>query len=215
MTKLLRKTAMAVAMCAAFALASDGFMTLGARGAVGISGMRSVVPIWVEGTKMFPYPHVGGSLGLQVSLDFGSFSLDPGLQYTIYHQRDKILRLTGVSKSEASELVVLVHAIEIPVLARFDLPKNLYVEAGPQIGFSVNATQYKRFTTENGTNRDEDVEADNNVFMIGPTVGAGIKLGDNLLAGIRGHLELREYALDKGGFPWTVQAGVTYNFYNK
>jgi hypothetical protein len=145
------------------------------------------------------------SAGAGLALDVGLsdlLSVGAELQYTFYRASGRLVYETamlGRDFDRLYEVGVNLHALEIPVLARFDLG-SYYAEVGPQLGFNLSSKMYI-----NGVL----YQPRENLVAFGPTAGGGLKLGDGLLLGLRCHFGIIEYAERSKGYPWAVQASAT------
>jgi hypothetical protein len=182
----------------------------------GVSALRKHVALWTaEATssdsryaiKQFPAFSVGA--GAAFAIEFNDLiSLAPELQYTLYRANGSYIyktNRTGEDFSNVHKAGVSVHAIELPVLARFNILDAYYVEAGPQVGFNVHSSAY--------INSEVYEPTDPNVLLFGPALGGGMKFSGDVLLGARGHFGLFDYAKKTKGYPWAVQASLTKFFF--
>ncbi|MCL2260449.1 MAG: PorT family protein [Fibromonadales bacterium] len=189
------------------------FIKVGARVSAGISNFRSHLPITIDNRDMNLKPNLQLGIGVVTELNLiDAFLLVPGLQYSYATQSAKRIELDWRFKN-VREAEVSLHSIDIPVLLRFGLPLDLFLEVGPQVGFALSSTTTLLNENDGNANRDESFDTKKlNTVSYGITAGLGYSLGD-VLVGVRGHFGLREYAELTNGYPWHVQLGLTYNFF--
>jgi len=206
-------------LCASLTFA-QGF-NFGVRTAVGASNLRShiPVPVHVRASSVLDVeyfvrmePALSAGIGLAFVYNFNDLiGVAPELQYTLYRANGEFMRTDGKGKPLArlNEAGVELHALEMPILARFSFGEafglgSWYAEVGPQVGFNLDAKAYG--------NEETYKPADMNLFAFGPSLGAGINL-KGLLLGFRGYLGILEYAENTKGYPWTVQVSLTKLFF--
>ncbi|GHV17487.1 hypothetical protein AGMMS49938_18300 [Fibrobacterales bacterium] len=177
---------------------------LGARVAAGASAFRGHKALLVNETHAVKLqPAFSVSAGLAFAIEISDLiSVAPELQYSWYRANGELIKENIGEFNDLYEAGASLHAIEIPILARFNFG-CLYAEAGPQIGANIYTKIYKNSDLK---------KPELNVFTFGPTLGGGVKLGDILL-GIRGHFGILEYAKETGGSQWNLQVGATKFFF--
>ena len=175
-------------------------LQLGIRPALGISAFRGHKALDFGAWKLQTKPALSFGLGVASDIQFTSLiSLGVDLQYTQYRANNEFAVKTGAEFHVLNEAGVTLHALELPILARFNIKDFAYAEVGPQIGYNARALIYK-----NSELRQPEL----NAIAFGPTIGGGLKLG-NALLGARFHFGLLEYAENSNGYPWTFQVGAT------
>lgn len=111
--------------------------------------------------------HVGILAEMKV---FDNLAIQPELLYTTVGASYDIL---------GQEIKNELGYISIPVLAKFNLSDNLFLELGPQAGFLLNK-------------KDEVVFDDYNTFDFSVNGGLGFKISENLFANARYNMGLTE-----------------------
>jgi hypothetical protein len=174
----------------------------GIRPAIGISAFRGHKALDFGEWKLQMHPALSFGLGAAADIQFNSLvSLAVELQYTQYRADNEFAVKTGADFHNLNEAGITLHALELPVLARFNIANAYYAEVGPQVGYNARAVIYKNSDLK---------QPELNAIAFGPVLGGGIKLnGGNTLLGIRCSFGLLEYAENSKGYPWTVQASAT------
>jgi hypothetical protein len=106
----------------------------------------------------------------------------------------------GTDLRDLNEAGIRLHALELPILARFNIKDFAYAEVGPQVGYNIRSVIYQNAKL----NEPDEL----NVIAFGPALGGGIKMGGFLL-GIRCYFGILEYAKNLEGYPWTAQVSIT------
>ena len=144
------------------------------------------------------------SVGFALQVGFSKWvAVSPELQYSLYRANNE-LKLEDKNSDKMSRLYevgVYTHALELPVLFRFNLGDAAYLELGPQVGLNLYSKVYK--------NADY-YRPDQNLFAFGVAGGGGFNLS-GILVGVRVYSGILEYAKDEDtkGFPWSVQFSTT------
>jgi len=175
-------------------------LQFGVRPAVGISAFRGHKAFDYGAWKLQAKPALSFGLGIVSDIQFNSLiSLGVELQYTQYRANNEFAVKTGADFHTLNEAGITLHALELPILARFNIKDIAYAEVGPQVGYNARAVIYK-----NAELRQPEL----NALAFGPSVGGGVKLGGTLL-GARFHFGLLEYAENSKGYPWVAQISAT------
>ncbi|MEC3876086.1 porin family protein [Chryseobacterium salviniae] len=105
-----------------------------------------------------------------------SFSIQPEVLYSQYG--DKYDQTTaGTRYSRARHL----DYITVPVMFQYNVIPNLYLEAGPEFGFMVNAkNKFKNETDNDVITESGDYKDSLNKFNFGIGIGAGYYFTDNI-----------------------------------
>ncbi|MDR3001935.1 MAG: PorT family protein [Fibromonadaceae bacterium] len=184
-------------ICFAFtAFAQDWGLRYGV-GVGSLRGHKALQSLSFGPNALRLYPSVSTSAGV-VYVNNNIFFNVIELQYTLYKAHSELILKTGMEFDELHEAGVVLHSLEVPVLARFNFG-SAYIEAGPQVGLNAHAKLY--------TNR-ELARPDLNILAFGPSLGGGISI-KNMLIGLRGHFGMLEYAKGTNGYPLTVQTSFT------
>lgn len=192
--------AAAAAAPAAAKEATPTEIAIGAKAGLGLSNFR--------GHKAFDFGQRAAKLGMSIAFSAGIasdikinslFSVAPELQYSYYGAGANFSMKTDADFNDVNEVYLYLHAIEIPVMARFSFG-SYYAELGPQIGCNLSSKAYKNAAAK---------QPDLNIIAFGPSFGGGVRLSEKLIAGARFHLGMLEYAENTKGHPWTVQVGAT------
>jgi len=173
----------------------------GIRPAIGVSAFRGHKALDFGAWKLQTKPALSFGFGIVSDIQFNStVSLAPELQYTLYRANNEFAVKTGADFNDLNEAGITLHALELPILVRFNIQNAAYAEVGPQVGYNIRSVIYKNASL---------YQPDLNAFAFGPSVGGGIKFGDSALLGARFHFGLLEYAKDSKGYPWTFQISAT------
>jgi len=154
-------------------------------------------------------PSIAVSIGAISQIEINKLiSIAPELQWSLYRaskelQADSKNDVYGNTyNSTATVAGVYLHALEIPILARFHFD-NIYGEIGPQLGFNLYSRVYK-----NANYYDPDA----GIIAFGVAAGGGIELSGFLL-GARIHFGFLEYSEDYKGIPWNFEINVGKFFF--
>jgi hypothetical protein len=201
-----------------------GFMPrMGARAGLGISAFAGHKAITTSDSvpKALAFPQDGRgtklaiSLGASVSTSVGfaaeldladfvdigiPFAVAAEFQYTIYTAYGSFILKTDsdVDFPPLYEAGLELHTLELPILARvrYDI---FYAEAGPQFGANISAKAHANAELKRPLV---------NGFSFGPALGLGAEF-NGVLLGLRGYINVLEYAKNSNGRPWALQVGVT------
>ena len=113
-------------------------------------------------------------------------------------------------------------AIEVPVLARYSVVPQVYLEAGPQLGFLLSSEIERKFDTGPGAEKiklgDRKVDA-LHIFEIGLDAGVGFSVAQNLdldirfAVGLNSIVDGKKFDNDDQAFKnMQIQIGGTYWF---
>jgi hypothetical protein len=197
--KSLPKCALLIMVCATLAFSQD----FGIRYGLGASALRDhkalmSLSFGPNAIRLFPAFSAGAGLALSFEVN-EFFSIAPELQYTLYQAKGELTLETGTDFDDLYEAGVILHSLELPILARFSFG-SVYLEAGPQIGRNIYARVYMN---------NELKKPKVNAFAFGPSLGGGVKLNKSVLFGLRGHFGLLEYAKNTNGYPWALHMGAS------
>jgi len=182
--------------------ASEIKVNMGFRIGLGLSNFRSHKALAFGEKAIIPGVDYSYGLGLATFIDINSLlSIAPELHYTFYSASGEYTIKQGADFEDMNEVLIYMHAIELPVLARFNLG-TYYLEVGPQIGYNQYAKIYK-----NNLPKRPDL----NRIAFGPSFGGGINM-NGMLLGVRSYFGITEYAENSDGYPWSVQVSLTTFF---
>ncbi|MCL2261069.1 MAG: PorT family protein [Fibromonadales bacterium] len=169
---------------------------LGFRAGFGVSLLRHHVKL----ADLKPVPSIAYSVGAVAQIDLSdNFSISPELLYSAYSSSAEKVNKIENGFDRLTEVGVELHALELPVLARYDFG-GIYAEAGPQVGWNFSSKMY--------TNA-EYFCPDLNPLAFGIAAGFGTDSYGILLLGIRAYFGILEYAKDAKGVPWSLQASLS------
>lgn len=171
----------------------------------GISNFYGMAPI--NGLALEPsYSMDAGLHFLVLSLsEGGRVTLEPEVMWS-YMRSYSSKNVRNAFNSGEKTAEVTRHSIDIPILLQIDISK-FFIELGPKVGYnfsSMTAANNSAFIkTENDT---EDL----NKINAGLVLGLGMEIISNLAIDIRGTYDVREFAEDTYGKPWTLHLGLRY-----
>jgi hypothetical protein len=177
---------------------------LGFRLAAGISNFYDHNPFVIDGYVTPVGTSLSFGLGFVFCIELNNLvTVSPELQYTMYRANREFTVKTKTGEfNDLKEAGISLHALELPILARFNIKNIAYAEVGPQIGYNIKSVIY-----QNGLNHKLS-EPELNAIAFGPALGGGVKLG-GFLFGARGYFGILEYAKYTKGYPWTFQVSIT------
>ena len=153
-------------------------VTFGVKGGMNVSSLSKGADLSDSKSK------IGFNAGAYVNIPVASsFSIQPEVIYN--NLGSKVTRefSSGISgNTYTSDYTRKLRYIAIPVMFQYNVLPNLYLEAGPEFGFLVNAKDKFKSSTNvsvNGTNSKLD-KKDFNSFNFGIGIGAGYYFNDNL-----------------------------------
>ncbi|MDR3000563.1 MAG: PorT family protein [Fibromonadaceae bacterium] len=182
---------------------------IGVRGAFGFSGVNGGE--WRELTYDYTGDYknpdagftFGGGLFKIVSLDAINLNLGANFMY----------RNTVSVSAQGMSIDVTEMAIEVPILTRFSLTDQVYLEAGPQVNIILGDPKISVFgsgQSYEGTFEDDGLERSSPEFGI--TVGAGFVINEKISADVRYFYGLSDYEKKYAkGTAYTIQLGINYN----
>lgn len=115
--------------------------------------------------------HIGGTLEVEI---FDSFSIQAEL---LYSGQGYSVELGG------GDYKVKLDYINLPLLLRYHVEDDLFVEVGPQVGFLISAKSF--YSPPDSPDINTDIRDMMNVTDIGLNLGVGYKLDSGLNFGIR------------------------------
>jgi len=188
-----------------------GVFRLGVRGGLGISafsGHKALIDKGYEHYAIILKPTVSASAGLAGAFAVNDFfSVAVEAQYSLYKAHGEFVdnadKVGGQDYRNLYLAGAVLHAAELPVLARFHL-NPVYIEAGVAPGANVYSYVYK------GSEFGKPIP---NYFACGAVFGFGFEIEDVLL-GVRGQYGFIEYDKNLNGYPWSVQVSITKFFLN-
>lgn len=136
----------------------------------GVKGGMNVSSINNDGDLSDNSSKIGFNAGLFYNIPVAAnFSIQPEVLYSQYGAKvDRTV--LGQRISSATHLDYIV----VPVMAQYNVIPNLYLEAGPELGFNVSAKDKLKNETNNNTIAESDNYTDNiNNFNLGVGIGAG------------------------------------------
>lgn len=180
----------------------------GVRAGLGISHFRNHAALRIvkfdgseTGAAADLNPGIGLSAGLAMEIaGLLPFRLAPEINYALYRSNNEIVSEKGKALKQVHRMGVYMHALEIPVLARFSVGPA-YAELGPQLDFNLYSAIYK-----NGNYYRPRM----NIWGAGVAAGGGVKIMEGTSLGARLHCGFREYATDVKGIPVSFQINVNH-----
>ena len=140
---------------------------------------------------------IGGFANIAIN---EKISFQPELLYSAQGTGDKRTDSYGSLKSVSDSKIKLGY-LNIPLMFQLKATEKFYVEAGPQIGFMLSATNDVTRTTTNGSSTETrsestDIKSDLNTVDFGLNFGAGYNFTKNVNVGLRYNLGLSNIAKD-------------------
>lgn len=144
----------------------------------GVKAGMNVSSLSNDGTLEDQGSKIGFNAGVFANLPIAtSFSIQPEVLYSQYGDKYDDVNIAGNRISSARHL----DYIAVPVMFQYNFIPNLYVEAGPEFGFLVNAKNKLKNETNNDTlNESGDYKDSLNKFNFGLGLGAGYYFTDNI-----------------------------------
>lgn len=137
--------------------------------------------------------NVGGFAEIKVS---DKFSVQPELLYSTQGAKEKE---SGFGYT--SETKLTLGYLNIPVMAKFYVAEKFSLEAGPQVGFLLNAKgKYEETSGGVTVSGEDDLKSEFESIDFGVNFGAGYNFTENLSAGLRYNVGLSNIAKDSGDY---------------
>ena len=127
----------------------------------------------VDGRTSF---HIGGVAEIVIS---DKFSFQPELLYSAQGAKD-----TYEDEFEKEESTLMLGYINIPLMAKFYVADGFSLEAGPQVGFLLNAEAENDYTDKEDPEFNESTTVDVKEFASGIDFGVNLGLGYKLESGL-------------------------------
>lgn len=146
-------------------------VAFGVKAGMNVSSLTNESGLDDQGSK------IGFNAGVFANIPVAtSFSIQPEVLYSQYGDKyDQTI--AGTRYSSARHL----DYITVPVMFQYNIIPNLYLEAGPEFGFLVNAKNKLKNETDNNTiNESGDYKDSLNKFNFGIGLGAGYYFTDNI-----------------------------------
>lgn len=146
-------------------------VAFGVKAGMNVSSLTNESGLDDQGSK------IGFNAGVFANIPVAtSFSIQPEVLYSQYGDKyDQTI--AGTRYSSARHL----DYIAVPVMFQYNIIPNLYLEAGPEFGFLVNAKNKLKNETDNNTiNESGDYKDSLNKFNFGIGLGAGYYFTDNI-----------------------------------
>lgn len=151
--------------------------------------------------------HIGGLVELKLT---DKFSIQPELLYSMQGVQDEY-SYTEFGVTVKEETKTKLDYLTLPIMAKYYIVEGFSVEAGPQIGFLLNAENENEYSA-GGETETETVDVKDNFKSVdfGFNVGAGYELPMGLFFNARYNMGLskigEEYSETVGGTTITVEA---------
>jgi len=180
----------------------------GIRSGMGVSAFQGHKAIHTESFGAHAIV-LGALVSASVGLVFDApvtddISVTWGLQYSLYTAHGEFsYRSPREDFGKLNIAGVELHAFEMPILLNINIGDRYYAEVGPQFGYNL----YGKIYANNDLKKPYL-----NSFAVGPVLGGGVKLNDDLELGVRGYFSALEYAENSNGRPWSVQVSLTSFF---
>jgi len=173
--------------------------------------------------------HVGGLVEIKIT---NKFAIQPELLLSLQGAKNDYTRGAGNNRYTNEEKINLTY-INIPVMAKFYVIPALSLEAGPQLGFLVDAENKYTHTEVDGNSsftvsRKRDIKDNLRTLDAGFNLGASYYFTDNLFVQARYTIGLssidkndynnddddniENYDYDKGIHNGVLQASIGYRF---
>ncbi|MHC0442284.1 porin family protein [Flavobacterium sp. 3-210] len=175
----MKKIILSAVAVMAFGFANAQDVKFGVKGGLNVSTITGDI----ENASSKVGFHVGGFAEIKLS---EKFAIQPELLYSTQGAKEK-----GEFEYEGNvydaELNYKLAYINLPIMAKYYIVEKFNVEAGPQIGFLVNA---KAEATVLGNSAEEDVKDSFKSVDFGINLGAGYDFTDKFSAGVRYNIGL-------------------------
>lgn len=144
----------------------------------GVKAGMNVSSLSNDGTLDDQGSKIGFNAGVFANIPVAeSFSIQPEVLYSQYGDKYDDTNINGNRISYARHF----DYVAVPVMFQYNFIPNLYVEAGPEFGFLVNAKNKLKNETNNDTlNESGDYKDRLNGFNVGIGLGAGYYFTDNI-----------------------------------
>ena len=141
--------------------------------------------------------HVGGFAEIKLS---DKFAIQPELLYSAQGAKEEYSEF-----GETVEITQNLGYLNIPVMAKYYVAEGFSLEAGPQIGFLLNAKIKAEYEgeSEDESNKDAFKSID-----FGVNFGAGYDFTENFSAGVRYNLGLSNIAETEDGDDFKINNSV-------
>ncbi|WP_080779143.1 porin family protein [Chryseobacterium phocaeense] len=163
-------TASSLAFAQQTPTSSSNPVTFGVKGGMNVSSLTNDSGLEDQGSK------IGFNAGVFANIPVAeSFSIQPEVLYSQYGDKyDRTISGNRYSFARHHDYIA------VPVMFQYNLIPNLYVEAGPEFGFMVNAkNKLKNETSNNVITESGDYKDDLNKFNFGIGLGAGYYFTQN------------------------------------
>lgn len=151
---------------------SSSPVRFGIKGGMNVSSLSNDGALDDQGSK------IGFNAGVFATIPVAeSFSIQPEVLYSQYGDKYDDTNIAGNRISYARHL----DYVAVPLMFQYNFIPNLYVEAGPEFGFLVNAKNKLKNETDNDViNESGDYKDQLNTFNLGIGLGAGYYFTDNI-----------------------------------
>lgn len=149
---------------------SSSPVRFGIKGGMNVSSLTNESGLDDQGSK------IGFNAGVFANIPVASsFSVQPEVLYSQYGDKyDQTVAGTRYSAARHHDYIA------VPVMLQYNVIPNLYLEAGPEFGFMVNAKNKVKNETSNETiSESGDYKDSLNKFNFGIGLGAGYYFTDN------------------------------------
>ena len=127
-----------------------------------------------------------GNLDIRTGMFFGGFA-ELCLTNEFAIQPEILYSMQGAkyTQSDGYDGTLKLDYINVPVMAKIKVIDELYIQAGPQVGFLLSAKDEFKSTNDSG---EEDIKGDLNTIDFGANLGLGYQLESGLNFGARYNL---------------------------
>jgi outer membrane immunogenic protein len=146
-------------------------VAFGIKAGMNVSSLTNESGLDDQGSK------IGFNAGVFANIPIASsFSIQPEVLYSQYGDKyDETINGNRYSFARHHDYIA------VPVMFQYNVIPNLYLEAGPEFGFLVNAKNKLKNETDNDViNESGDYKDDLNKFNVGIGLGAGYYFTDNI-----------------------------------
>ncbi|WP_027379362.1 porin family protein [Chryseobacterium daeguense] len=150
---------------------TSSLVAFGIKAGMNVSSLTNDSGLEDQGSK------IGFNAGVFANIPVASsFSIQPEVLYSQYGDKyDQVIAGTRYSRARHLDYIT------VPVMFQYNVIPNLYLEAGPEFGFMVNAkNKFKNETDNNTINETGDYKDSLNKFNFGIGLGAGYYFTDNI-----------------------------------
>lgn len=115
----------------------------------------------------------GFNAGVVAEIKYGNFAVQPEVLYSQQGSELEVNYFTGTTLDGSVNYTTKLNYINVPVALKYYIVEGLSLQAGPQIGFLINAEEKSEITAD-GESETNEVDAKNNYEKIDFSVFGGV-----------------------------------------